>query len=67
MRPCEFHPSVLGNIFEEHLGEIIERARKTDFIRSREEGFKNQVRLDLENPFDYHTEICHTLALENTL
>ena len=67
VRPCEFHPSVLGNIFEEHLGEIIERARKTDFIRSREEGFKNQVRLDLENPFDYHTEICHPLALENTL
>lgn len=67
VRPCEFHPSVVGNIFEEHLSEIIERARKTNFIRSREEGFKNQVRLDLENPFDYHTEICHALALENTL
>ena len=67
VRPCEFHPGVLGNIFKEPLSEIIERVKSTDFIKSREEGFKGQVRLDLENPFDYHTGICHALALENTL
>ena len=67
VRPCEFHPGVLGNIFKEPLSEIIERAKSTNFIKSREEGFKGQVRLDLENPFDYHTGICHALALENTL
>jgi len=62
VRPCEFHYRVLGNIFNEPLNRIIERARQTDFIKSREEGFKKQVRLDLKNPFDYHTEICHALA-----
>ena len=67
VRPCEFHPGVLGNIFKEPLSEIIERVKSTDFIKSREEGFKGQVRLDLENPFDYHTGICHALAWENTL
>jgi len=67
VKPCEFHPRVLGNIFKECLSEIIERARVTDFIKSREEGFKEQVRLDLENPFDYHTEICHKLAVETNL
>jgi len=64
VRPCEFHPGVLGNIFEEPLGKIIERSRTTDFIKSREKGFKDQVRLDLENPFDYHTEICHGIKLK---
>ena len=67
VRPCEFHPCVLGNIFKESLSEIIERAQSTDFIKSREEGFKRQVRLDLDNPFDYHTGICHAFALEDTL
>ena len=67
VRPCEFHPSVLGNALKEPLSKIIERARKTDFIKSREEGFKKQVRLDLRNPFDYHTEICHALALKSRL
>lgn len=67
VKPCEFHPVVLGNIFEESLSEIIERAGATDFIKSREDGFKEQVRLDLKNPFDYHTEICHALALKNEL
>ena len=67
VRPCEFHPGVLGNIFKEPLSEIIKRAQSTDFIKSREEGFKGQVRLDLENPFDYHTEICHALALESVV
>lgn len=67
VRPCEFHPSVLGSIFKESLSGIIEKAKKTDFIKSREEGFKKEVRLDLRNPFDYHTEICHTLALKSRL
>jgi len=49
------------------LSEIIERAKSTNFIKSREEGFKGQVRLDLENPFDYHTGICHALALESVV
>jgi MoaA/NifB/PqqE/SkfB family radical SAM enzyme len=67
VKPCEFHPGVLGNIFKERLSEIINRARATDFIKSREEGFKKQVRLDLRNPFDYHTEICHAFALKSVL
>jgi len=67
VRPCEFHPCVLGNIYEERLSEIIERTRSTDFMKSREEGFKKQVRLDLKNPFDYHTKICHKLAMETNL
>ena len=67
VKPCEFHPRVLGNIFKEHLSEIIDRARASDFIKAREEGFKEQVGLDLENPFDYHTEICHKLAMETNL
>lgn len=64
VRPCEFHPHVLGNIFKEHLSEIIKRAGATAFIKSREEGFKGQVRLNLKNPFDYHTEICHAMIKE---
>jgi MoaA/NifB/PqqE/SkfB family radical SAM enzyme len=62
VRPCEFHSEVLGNIFKEHLDEIVERARETYFIKSREEGFREEVRLGLKNPFNYHTEICHALS-----
>jgi MoaA/NifB/PqqE/SkfB family radical SAM enzyme len=67
VRPCEFHPCVLGNIFESPLGSIIEQAKKSDFIQGREAGFKNQVSLDLINPFNYHTEICHSFALQSGL
>ncbi|KPJ55663.1 MAG: hypothetical protein AMJ42_06440 [Deltaproteobacteria bacterium DG_8] len=67
VKPCEFHPIVLGNIYKNNLSEIINRAMTTYFIKSREEGFKNQVRLNLENPFDYHTEICHKIALKGGL
>ncbi len=41
VRPCEFHPSVLGNIFKESLSRIIEKAKKTDFIKSRKEGINS--------------------------
>jgi hypothetical protein len=44
------------------LPEIIERARKTPFIEAREEGFKNHIPLDLPDPFDYHSQICHRVA-----
>jgi MoaA/NifB/PqqE/SkfB family radical SAM enzyme len=63
VRPCEFHPGVFGNIFETPLSHIIEQATGSDFIKARERGFKDQVRLDVQNPFSYHTEICHPLAL----
>jgi len=62
VRPCEFHPGVLGNIFETSLSQIIERARTGAFMQARERGFREQVRLDLKDPFDYHTAICHPLA-----
>ena len=63
VRPCEFHPYlVLGNVYQEPLGAIIERAKATDFIKLRDDGFRGRVRVDLENPFHYHTEICHALA-----
>ena len=64
VKPCEFHPKVLGNIFKERLSEIVERSRRTQFIQLRDEGFKGEVRLDVQNPFDYHTEICHALSSE---
>lgn len=67
VRPCEFHPGVLGNIFEEPLSRILERAKEHPFIRARESGFRDRVRLDVPNPFDYHTEICHPLAAESGL
>ncbi len=67
VRPCEFHPCVLGNIFESSLGSIIGQAKKSDFIQGREAGFKDQVSLDLINPFSYHTEICHSFALQSGL
>ena len=63
VRPCEFHPGVLGNIFETSLSHIIEQSKESDFIKARETGFKDQVRLDVHNPFNYHTEICHPLPL----
>jgi MoaA/NifB/PqqE/SkfB family radical SAM enzyme len=62
VRPCEFHPSVLGNIFKESLGTVMERSAKHYFMESREKGFGEQVSLGLDNPFDYHTEICHALS-----
>jgi len=61
VRPCEFHYAVLGNINKNSLGDIIRQARKTELITCRENGFKDQVRLDIENPFHYHTEICHKI------
>jgi MoaA/NifB/PqqE/SkfB family radical SAM enzyme len=61
VRPCEFHSAVLGNIYKESFKEIIERAQQSPLIKEREQGFKNHIRLDLENPFDYHTTICHRL------
>ena len=67
VRPCEFHPCALGNIFESSLGSIIEQASKSDFIQGREAGFKNQVSLDLRDPFNYHAEICHSFALQSGL
>jgi len=67
VKPCEFHPLVLGNIYKNNLNEIINRAMTTYFIKSREKGFKNQVRLNLKNPFDYHREICHKIALKSSL
>ncbi|MCX5896120.1 MAG: radical SAM protein [Proteobacteria bacterium] len=62
VRPCEFHTAVLGNIYTGSLQDIINRANMQYIIKSREEGFKKDIRLDLKNPFDYHTTICHTLA-----
>jgi hypothetical protein len=58
---------VLGNIFETSLSHIIEQAQESYFIRARETGFKDQVRLDVQNPFNYHTEICHPLGLRRGL
>lgn len=63
VRPCEFHYAVLGNIFERPLKEIIIQANKTTLIKSRENGFRDHIRLDLQNPFDYHTRICHRIPL----
>ena len=65
--PCEFHPCVLGNIFETSLSSIIEQAKESDFIKAREAGFKGQVSLDIKNPFNYHTEICLPFALQSGL
>ncbi|MCX8043958.1 MAG: radical SAM protein [Desulfobacterota bacterium] len=61
VRPCEFHRAVLGNIYQRPLPDIIAAARDTELIRSREEGFIRHVRTDLDNPYDYHTTICHCL------
>ena len=61
VRPCEFHSAVLGNIYKESFKEIIVRAQQSPLIKEREQGFKNHIRLDLKNPFDYHTTICHRL------
>lgn len=62
VRPCEFHVLVLGNILRQPLPEILAAGRETELIRSREEGFRRQVRADLPNPYDYHTAICHHIA-----
>jgi MoaA/NifB/PqqE/SkfB family radical SAM enzyme len=61
VRPCEFHTAVLGNIHRESFREIVVRAQASPCIKAREHGFKDHVRLDLPNPFDYHTAICHPL------
>jgi len=65
VRPCEFHPSVLGNIFRESFSSIMERAGKHPFIQSREQGFGDQMGTTLDNPFDYHTGICHALSAQH--
>jgi MoaA/NifB/PqqE/SkfB family radical SAM enzyme len=63
VHPCEFLSRVsFGNVFHEQLSAIISRAQATPFIQAREEGFKRQVHLDVADPFDYHTAICHPLA-----
>ncbi len=61
VRPCEFHYAVLGNIFDRSLRTILDQARKTPALQSREQGFRDHIRLDLKNPFEYHTTICHNL------
>ena len=64
VRPCEFHQvRKFGNIFEENLEEIIKRAKATDYYQARKSGFKNHIRLDAEDPFNYHTNICHKIPL----
>lgn len=62
VRPCEFHYAVLGNIYRQPLQSILALARDTELIRSRENGFRQHIRCDLENPFDYHTLICHRIG-----
>lgn len=64
VRPCEFHPGVLGSIFREPLGAILKRAAEHPFIQARENGFRKQAGKALDNPFDYHTEICHALSAQ---
>ena len=66
VHPCEFLTSVTyGNVLKEDLSAIIQRAKTTPLIQAREDAFINQVRLDLADPFDYHTGICHRLACEH--
>jgi len=62
VRPCEFHHTVFGNIYQQALPDILTAACQTELIRSREEGFRRQVRTDLANPYDYHTTICHRIG-----
>lgn len=63
VHPCEYLRWIsFGNVFEEELPKIIERARKTTFIQAREKGFKNHIPPDVPDPFDYHGQICHTVA-----
>jgi MoaA/NifB/PqqE/SkfB family radical SAM enzyme len=63
VHPSEFLRGVrMGNIFEEELPGIIERARAHPLIHAREQGFKGHIPLELSNHFDYHTEVCHRLA-----
>jgi MoaA/NifB/PqqE/SkfB family radical SAM enzyme len=65
VRPCEFHPGVLGSIFRESLSGIMERAAKHPFIQARESGFRAQAGQTMDNPFNYHTEICHALSTQH--
>ena len=63
VHPCEFLRFLtFGNIFKQNLSDIITQAQNTPFIQAREQGFKKQVRLNLPNPFDYHTQVCHAFA-----
>lgn len=61
VRPCEFHHAVFGNIYDRSLADIVAAAKRTELIQSREEGFIRHVRTDLDNPYDYHTTICHRI------
>ena len=63
VRPCEFHYAVFGNIYRQSLRDIIIDAEETELIKSRQNGFRGHVRTDMKNPFDYHTQICHTIPL----
>lgn len=65
VRPCEFHPGVLGSIFRESLSGIMERAAQHPFIQARESGFRAQAGKTMDNPFNYHTEICHALSAQH--
>lgn len=63
VHPCEFLREVkLGNILKEKLPAIIARAAAHPLIQAREQGFKGHIPLELSNPFDYHSEVCHRLA-----
>jgi MoaA/NifB/PqqE/SkfB family radical SAM enzyme len=64
VRPCEFHPGVLGNVFRETLSGILERTARHPFIQARERGFREQAGITMDNPFNYHTEICHALSVQ---
>jgi MoaA/NifB/PqqE/SkfB family radical SAM enzyme len=65
VRPCEFHPGVMGNIFRETLSGILERTARHPFIQARESGFRVQAGKIMDNPFNYHTEICHALSVHH--
>jgi MoaA/NifB/PqqE/SkfB family radical SAM enzyme len=65
VRPCEFHPGVMGNIFRETLSGILERTARHPFIQARESGFRAQAGKIMDNPFNYHTEICHALSVQH--
>jgi MoaA/NifB/PqqE/SkfB family radical SAM enzyme len=62
VRPCEFHTAVLGTIRNQRLDEIVRKAQSCACIAAREEGFKNNIPAQIENPFDYHTTICHRIS-----
>lgn len=63
VHPCEFLTWItFGNIFQEDLPAIIRAALDTPLIQAREQGFKQHIRPDIPDPFDYHTHICHVLT-----